>query len=140
MTDDLANAGTLLINEQKARVHAGLRVLQHLINAIPPTVPEGTVDGPLAVTSILVVMRTTPSLGGIQTSRPQDASLLDSDTSLLGSFSPVLSRIARDVLAIPGCYICIKTIITKEWLRRGFGDNVEYLESVSIHQWINTYQ
>ncbi|KAH9902620.1 hypothetical protein C8Q73DRAFT_36971 [Cubamyces lactineus] len=116
MTDDLANAGTLLINEQKAHVHASLRVLQHLIDAIPPTVPEGTVDGPLAVSSILAVMRTTPSLGG-----------------RYGSFSPVLSRIARDVLAILGVSIAVerlaisasRTIITNEWLRRGFGDNVE---------------
>ncbi|EIW59258.1 uncharacterized protein TRAVEDRAFT_121626, partial [Trametes versicolor FP-101664 SS1] len=71
---------------------------------------------------------------------------------------PILSRIARDVLAIPGVSIAVerlfsscrhtlsdsrsslsadsasKTVITKEWLKRGFGDDVNYLEHISIHQ------
>jgi hypothetical protein len=63
----------------------------------------------------------------------------------------VLARIARDILAIPGVSISVerlfssskhtlsdsrssltaesasKTIVTKEWLRKGLGDRVNYL-------------
>jgi hAT family C-terminal dimerisation region len=63
----------------------------------------------------------------------------------------VLARIARDILAIPGVSISVewlfssskhtlsdlrssltaesasKTIVTKEWLRKGLGDGVNYL-------------
>ncbi|TFK80675.1 hypothetical protein K466DRAFT_503485 [Polyporus arcularius HHB13444] len=71
---------------------------------------------------------------------------------------PILSRIARDILAIPGVSIGVErlfsscrhtltdprsslspdtasmTIICKEWLKRGLGDDVDYLEGISIHQ------
>ncbi|KII89944.1 hypothetical protein PLICRDRAFT_107806, partial [Plicaturopsis crispa FD-325 SS-3] len=71
---------------------------------------------------------------------------------------PVLSRIARDILAIPGVSVSVerlfssskhtltdsrssmgvesasKTILTKEWLKKGFGEGLHYLENVSIHQ------
>ncbi|EIW52476.1 Ac-type transposase, partial [Trametes versicolor FP-101664 SS1] len=71
---------------------------------------------------------------------------------------PVLSVIARDVLAIPGVSIAIErlfsscrhtltdarssmlaetastTIVTKEWLKRGLGDDIAYLEDVTIHE------
>ena len=70
----------------------------------------------------------------------------------------MLSVIARDVLAIPGVSIGIErlfsscrhtltdarsrltaesaalTVITKEWLKRGLGEDVAYLESVTIHE------
>ncbi|KAJ3003160.1 hypothetical protein NUW54_g5447 [Trametes sanguinea] len=71
---------------------------------------------------------------------------------------PVLALIARDILAIPGVSIAVErlfsscrhtlrdarsslsassasmTVITKEWLKRGLGDNIDYLEQVSIWQ------
>jgi hypothetical protein len=69
---------------------------------------------------------------------------------------PVLALIARDVLAIPGVSISVeqlfssskhtlsdarssmtaestsKTITAKEWLKKGFGHEVHYLENVRI--------
>ena len=69
---------------------------------------------------------------------------------------PVLSRIARDILAVPGVSIAVERlfsscrhtlrdarsslsaesaslmVITKEWLKRGWGDGVQYLDGVSI--------
>ncbi len=71
---------------------------------------------------------------------------------------PILSRIAHDVLAIPGVSIGVEhlfsscrhtltdprasmspitasmTIISKEWLKRGLGDDIDYLKGISIHQ------
>ncbi|KAJ3019454.1 hypothetical protein NUW54_g80 [Trametes sanguinea] len=74
---------------------------------------------------------------------------------------PVLALIAResgDILAIPGVSIAVErlfwscrhtlhdarsslsassasmTVITMEWLKRGLGDNIDYLEQVSIWQ------
>jgi len=70
---------------------------------------------------------------------------------------PILSRIARDILAIPGVSIAVerlfsscrhtmaderasmnidsvwKTIIAKEWLKRGMADNLDYLDGIRIH-------
>lgn len=70
---------------------------------------------------------------------------------------PVLSRIARDILAIPGVSIAVErlfssskhtmsdsrssmaastaatTVVTKELLNAGFGEGLDYLEGVSIH-------
>jgi hypothetical protein len=70
---------------------------------------------------------------------------------------PVLACIARDVLTIPGVSISVerlfssskhtlsdsrsslsaesasKTVVTKEWLKKGFGDGVDYLDNVRIH-------
>jgi hypothetical protein len=70
---------------------------------------------------------------------------------------PVLSRIARDILAIPAVSVSVErlfssskhtlsdsrsslsaesasiTIIAKEWLKRDFGDNVNFLDGVNIH-------
>jgi hypothetical protein len=67
---------------------------------------------------------------------------------------PVLARIARDILAIPGVSISVerlfssskhtlsdsrssltaesasKTVIAKEWLKKGLGEGVDYLENV----------
>lgn len=69
---------------------------------------------------------------------------------------PVLARIARDVLAIPGVSISVerlfssskhtlsdtrsslsavsasKTVVVKEWLKKGFGENVNYLDGARI--------
>ncbi|KIM72366.1 hypothetical protein PILCRDRAFT_803956, partial [Piloderma croceum F 1598] len=69
---------------------------------------------------------------------------------------PVLTLIARDILAIPGVSISVehlfssskhtlsdvrssmtaesasKTITTKEWLKKGFGYKVHYLDNVRI--------
>ncbi|KIP09367.1 hypothetical protein PHLGIDRAFT_67779, partial [Phlebiopsis gigantea 11061_1 CR5-6] len=68
----------------------------------------------------------------------------------------VLKCVARDVLAIPGVSVSVerlfsqckltlsdqrssmsaetasRTILAKEWLKRGLGDDVEYLDGVSI--------
>ncbi|KIJ06441.1 hypothetical protein PAXINDRAFT_87244, partial [Paxillus involutus ATCC 200175] len=70
---------------------------------------------------------------------------------------PVLSQIARDILAIPGVSVSVerlfsstkhtlsdsrssmtaitasKTVITKEWLRKGLGEDINYLANISIH-------
>ena len=70
---------------------------------------------------------------------------------------PVLARIARDILAIPGVSISVerlfssskhtlsdsrsslsaesasKTVVAKEWLKNGFGEGLDYLENVQIH-------
>jgi hypothetical protein len=70
---------------------------------------------------------------------------------------PVLSRIARDILAIPAVSVSVErlfssskhtlsdsrsslsaesasiTVIAKEWLKRDFGDNVNFLDGVNIH-------
>lgn len=70
---------------------------------------------------------------------------------------PVLSRIARDILAIPAVSVSVErlfssskhtlsdsrsslsaesasiTIIAKEWLKRDFGHGVNFLEGVNIH-------
>jgi hypothetical protein len=67
---------------------------------------------------------------------------------------PMLSHIARDVLAIPGVSISVerlfssskhtlldsrsslaaksasKTVVVKEWLKKGFGEDIHYLENV----------
>ncbi|KIM76658.1 hypothetical protein PILCRDRAFT_12545 [Piloderma croceum F 1598] len=72
------------------------------------------------------------------------------------SVSPVLSRIARDILAIPGVSISVewlfssskhtlsdsrslmtaesasKTVVAKEWLKKGLGDGLNYLDEVHI--------
>ena len=69
---------------------------------------------------------------------------------------PVLSRIAQDVLAIPGVSISVewlfsssehtlsdtcssltavsalKTVVVKEWLKKGFGEDVNYLDNIRI--------
>jgi hAT family C-terminal dimerisation region len=69
---------------------------------------------------------------------------------------PVLARIARDILAIPGVSISVerlfssskhtlsdarsamtaesasKTIVAKEWLKKGFGVGINYLDDVRI--------
>ncbi|KAL4256202.1 Ribonuclease H-like superfamily protein [Pleurotus pulmonarius] len=69
---------------------------------------------------------------------------------------PILSRIARDILAIPGVSVSVerlfssskhtvsdtrsslhaisasKSIVTKDWLKRGLGDGVAYLDGASI--------
>ncbi|KIJ06032.1 hypothetical protein PAXINDRAFT_71657, partial [Paxillus involutus ATCC 200175] len=74
---------------------------------------------------------------------------------------PVLSRIARDVLAIPGVSVSVErlfsstkhtltdsrssmtamtastTVVTKEWLRKGLGEGISYLADVSI--WHNNH-
>ncbi|KIJ06087.1 hypothetical protein PAXINDRAFT_92529, partial [Paxillus involutus ATCC 200175] len=70
---------------------------------------------------------------------------------------PVLSQIARNILAIPRVSVSVerlfsstkhtltdahssmtaltasKAVLTKEWLRKGLGDGVSYLDGVSIH-------
>jgi hypothetical protein len=70
---------------------------------------------------------------------------------------PILSRIARDILAIPGVSISVerlfssskhtlsdlqssmmassasKTVVAKEWLKQGLGNGVEYLDGQQIH-------
>ena len=70
---------------------------------------------------------------------------------------PVLSRIARDILAIPGVSISVerlfssskhtlsdsrssmtaesasKTVVAKEWLKQGLGDGVDYLDGKQIN-------
>jgi hypothetical protein len=70
---------------------------------------------------------------------------------------PILSRIARDVLAVPGVSISVerlfssskhtlsdarssmtaesasKTVVTKEWLKKGLGDGVDYLDGCRLH-------
>ena len=70
---------------------------------------------------------------------------------------PVLSRIARNILAIPAVSVSVErlfssskhtlsdsrsslsaesasiTIIAKEWLKRDFGNGVNFLEGVNIH-------
>jgi hypothetical protein len=70
---------------------------------------------------------------------------------------PVLACIARDVLAIPGVSISVerlfssskhtlsdtrsslsaesasKTVVAKEWLKKGFGDGVNYLDDIRTH-------
>ncbi|GBE89868.1 hypothetical protein SCP_1701940 [Sparassis crispa] len=70
---------------------------------------------------------------------------------------PILSRIARDILAIPGVSIAVerlfssskhtlsdvrsslvalsgsKTMVSKERLKRGLGANLPYLNGISIH-------
>jgi hypothetical protein len=70
---------------------------------------------------------------------------------------PVLSRIACDILAIPAVSVSVErlfssskhtlsdlhssmtadtastTIITKEWLKLGFGDGIDYLAGISMH-------
>jgi hypothetical protein len=67
----------------------------------------------------------------------------------------VLARIARDILAIPGVSISVerlfssskhtlsdsrssltaesasKTVVAKEWLKKGFGAEVNYLDNIS---------
>jgi hypothetical protein len=69
---------------------------------------------------------------------------------------PVLSRIARDILAIPGVSISVeqlfssskhtlsdtrssltavsasKTVVVKEWLKKGFGEDVNHLDNIRI--------
>jgi hypothetical protein len=69
---------------------------------------------------------------------------------------PVLARIAQDILAIPGVSISVerlftsskhtlsdtrssltavsasKTVVTKEWLKKGYGEGVNYLHDVRI--------
>jgi hypothetical protein len=71
---------------------------------------------------------------------------------------PVLARIARDILAIPGVSISVerlfssskhtlsdsrssmtaesasKTVVVKEWLKKGFGDGVNYLDGFRIQE------
>jgi len=70
---------------------------------------------------------------------------------------PVLARIARDVLTIPGVSIAVErlfssskhtmsdarssmaaatasaTVVAKELLNAGFGEGLDYLEGISIH-------
>lgn len=70
---------------------------------------------------------------------------------------PVLARVARDILAIPGVSISVerlfssskhtlsdsrsslsaesasKTVVAKEWLKNGFGEGLDYLENVRTH-------
>jgi hypothetical protein len=70
----------------------------------------------------------------------------------------VLAHIARDVLAIPGVSISVerlfssskhtlsdsrssltaqsasKTVVVKEWLKKGFGDGVNYLDDFRIQK------
>ncbi|KIJ12766.1 hypothetical protein PAXINDRAFT_82301, partial [Paxillus involutus ATCC 200175] len=70
---------------------------------------------------------------------------------------PVLSQIARDILAIPSVSVSIKqlfsstkhtlsnsrssmttitaskTVVTKEWLRKGLSEDINYLSNISIH-------
>jgi hypothetical protein len=70
---------------------------------------------------------------------------------------PILSRIARDVLAIPGVSISVerlfssskhtlsdsqssltastasKMVVAKEWLKQGLRNGVEYLDGQQIH-------
>jgi hypothetical protein len=71
---------------------------------------------------------------------------------------PVLAHIARDILAIPGVSISVerlfpsskhtlsdsqssmtaesasKTVVVKEWLKKGFGDGVNYLDGFRIEE------
>lgn len=73
-----------------------------------------------------------------------------------GHIFPVLARIARDVLAIPGVSVSVerlfssskhtmsdtrssllassasKTVVSKHWLKRGLGADIHYLDEVSI--------
>ncbi|KIJ07766.1 hypothetical protein PAXINDRAFT_89869, partial [Paxillus involutus ATCC 200175] len=70
---------------------------------------------------------------------------------------PMLSQITRDVLAIPGVSVSVerlfsstkhtltdsrscmtattasRTVVTKEWLKKGLGEGIDYLADVSIH-------
>lgn len=69
----------------------------------------------------------------------------------------MLARIARDILAIPGVSISVerlfssskhtlsdtrsslsaksasKTVVAKEWLKKGFGNGVNYLDNIHTH-------
>jgi len=71
---------------------------------------------------------------------------------------PVLSRVARDVLASPAVSVSVErlfssskhtlsetrsslsaksasiTIICKEWLKLGYGEGIKYLEGVAVHE------
>jgi hypothetical protein len=70
---------------------------------------------------------------------------------------PILSLIARDILAIPGVSISVerlfssskhtlsdsrssmtaasasKTVVAKEWLKQGLGNGIDYLDGQQIH-------
>jgi len=83
--------------------------------------------------------------------------LIKSPLQLYADHFPVLARIARDILAILGVSISIerlfssskhtlldaqsslsaesalKTVVAKEWLKKGFGEGVNYLDDVCTH-------
>ena len=83
--------------------------------------------------------------------------LMTSPSQLYADHFPILARIARDILAIPGVSISVerlfssskhtlsdvrsslsaesasKTVVAKEWLKRGFGEGVNYLDDVRTH-------
>jgi len=70
---------------------------------------------------------------------------------------PILSLVARDILAIPGVSISVerlfssskhtlsdlqssmtaasasKTVVAKEWLKQGLGNGIDYLDGQQIH-------
>ena len=80
-----------------------------------------------------------------------------SPVQLYAEHFPVLARIARDILAIPGVSISVerlfssskhtlsdarsslsaesalKTVVAKEWLKKGFGEGVNYLDDIRTH-------
>jgi hypothetical protein len=82
---------------------------------------------------------------------------MTSPLQLYADHFPVLARIACDILAIPGVSISVerlfssrkhtlsdvqsslsaesasKTVVAKEWLKRGFGEGVNYLDDVHTH-------
>jgi hAT family C-terminal dimerisation region len=83
--------------------------------------------------------------------------LIISSVQLYANQFPVLARIARDILAIPGVSISVerlfssskhtlsdarsslsaksgsKTVVAKEWLKRGFGEGMNYLDDIHTH-------
>ena len=82
---------------------------------------------------------------------------LTSPLQLYANHFPVLACIAHDILTIPGVGISVKhlfssrkhtlsdtqtslsaksaskTVVAKEWLKRGFGEGVNYLDDIHTH-------
>lgn len=89
--------------------------------------------------------------------RPAMSTVTNPYVQMHGCNLPILARAARDVLAVPGVSIGVErlfsscrhtltdsrssltavsaalTVITKEWMKRGWGDNIAYLTGMSIH-------